>query len=456
MRTINVSIIWVLFAIPLGCGERENLESYYMASSGSGDNEYGDEECYDHSDCLPDNPDSCKSYWCDENYECQSGPLCPGDDNPCTVNERCENGACLSDPKCEPDDLTCTADWCDSETGQCMHEHYDPIEPTCTCDPTPKDDPVSEFAYAVGKYLELPVIKWKIGGKVDVKGSGSATGATCANGCASSLAASASGSFDVSVKDSVSGEIEGEFGSGTQYCMECNEGNCEFECTSPQCTTQSLGFTGSLTHTKYIGGTKFTFPKSGPVRITAKCGATADFTASVGGSGSRTLRGSCEPSCEECKTVGGSVGGGISASAHCAFTVKAWKYTKTVGCKDCAQIYGNSSLSASYKFGECEGEDCYSLTGTAGVKAAAGGCVPMYWFSAFVNFGFTAEGTATLNSCGPDTREGDLDGWWSVSASCPKKCMCCDGEPSPSCEPGRDNYRGCCSHHGGICDGRCM
>ncbi len=28
---------------------------------------------------------------------------------------------------------------------------------------------------------------------------------------------------------------------------------------------------------------------------------------------------------------------------------------------------------------------------------------------------------------------------------------CCDGTRSPTCTYGRASYRGCCSHHGGVC-----
>lgn len=37
---------------------------------------------------------------------------------------------------------------------------------------------------------------------------------------------------------------------------------------------------------------------------------------------------------------------------------------------------------------------------------------------------------------------------WSGSSH----LMCCDGTRSPSCTVGRGSYRGCCSHHGGVCD----
>lgn len=44
-------------------------------------------------------------------------------------------------------------------------------------------------------------------------------------------------------------------------------------------------------------------------------------------------------------------------------------------------------------------------------------------------------------------RGGDDEG-----SACGSHLSCCDGSCSPSCRTDRDSYRGCCSHHGGVCN----
>lgn len=40
----------------------------------------------------------------------------------------------------------------------------------------------------------------------------------------------------------------------------------------------------------------------------------------------------------------------------------------------------------------------------------------------------------------------------SEGSRCGSRLQCCDGSCSPTCTVDRASYRGCCSHHGGICD----
>lgn len=329
----------------------------------------------------------------------------------------------------------------------------------CECNGFAINPPKTTIEVKFKKGVKLPIVGWRIGADLDISLGGDYDPATCHNGCESSYSIQGNGNLGLELKDKVEIGLEGSHESSTTYCKECNEDTCEEECTEKSCEDKSFSLTGTASYTKYLGMRRFQFKPFGSISFGFKCGAEGTLSGGGGGSAEKTIPGTCEP-CQDCFEWGGHGEIGVGVKVNCALDYDVWGWSGSFGCKGCASIAGNTKLGVSKQSGSCGNDLCGKLEGKASITVFAHKCISLRWFSVFLSAGGTAWGKGTTvwggNSCGQTGYDGDIDGWVKVSSSCPKRCICCDGSQSPTCKPGDGSWRGCCSHHGGICDARCM
>jgi hypothetical protein len=283
----------------------------------------------------------------------------------------------------------------------------------CTCETDLEITPEINLEYTLPEAQAGCII---LGGAVGVEEvkvgvSGSGSPAHCGNNCTGTLNLAASGEITAEVcgpnSPKLTIALAGMYTGSSRYCLECNEETCRQECGTGSCDTNGGSVSGRLRLSNFYGYKNAS--TTSLYEFEVKCGATlfGEISGTIGGAITED-NSFCRPDeCNECANLMASASLGIGGQLSCYISLKLTRprYSKVIGCMNCASVRGDIYGGGELRDGECGSGGC----AFAGVSAAASATSPCFsagigWFGVSAQCRASATGCAESNSCGSCTR----------------------------------------------------
>ena len=253
-----------------------------------------------------------------------------------------------------------------------------------------------------------PIVGGKAGVDLTLKGNATYKPPLCTEGgsFASELGVGAEVALEVELckayKFSVTGG--GELHSKRNYGSSCNEQTCNWERSDNYCGEKGFSGFAGMGLSRFFGyKNRWKSPGAGirpTTSLTVSCGVSVGGSVKASAAYDEAVNGGLVP-CPSCVKAKGSLELGVQGTGGCGIKGRVGKFTKSFGCKDCAQISLTATGGAETTAGECGNQECLFLN-LKGQAAVIPPCLAVGygWFKIGVRCQATVGASKEFNTCG--------------------------------------------------------